>query len=224
MTEGGFDSKGHFNPKIFIPYESMRKVWQYTILTNIKKTLPDTKENAELIDKLFKDYPKGFYAHLPENSKIKSKRHISKYIGRYIRHPATANYRLYGYDGKWVTFWYRDNQEVVHFKTMSVFEFIEAIIQHIPDRQFKMIRHYGAYSQKKKHKYRMYLSLESLTQMKLDDFKRNRPWICPRCGSAMRIIRFRKKGPPDSLTFGERLTDWLLILDRGLVPQISITK
>ncbi len=55
---------------------------------------------------------------------------------------------------------------------MDVFEFIEAIIQHIPDKQFKMIRHYGAYSRKKKRKYRRYLSLQSLTQMKLDDFGR----------------------------------------------------
>lgn len=84
MTEGGFDSKGHFNAKVFIPYKSMRKVWQYTILTNLKKALPDIKENAEFINRLFKDYPNGFYAHLPENSRIKSKRHISKYIGRYI--------------------------------------------------------------------------------------------------------------------------------------------
>ncbi len=70
-----------------------------------KKALPDTKENAKFIDRLL-DYPNGFYAHLPKESRIKSKRDVSKYVGRYVRHPAIANYRLYGYDGEKVTFWY----------------------------------------------------------------------------------------------------------------------
>lgn len=224
MTEGGFDSKGHFNPKVFIPYKSMRKVWQYTFLTNLKRALLDTKENAEFINKLFKDYPNGFYAYLPEKSQIKSKKQISKYVGRYIRHPAIANYRLYGYDGKWVTFWYKDNQGSVHYKTMDVFEFIEALIQHIPDTQFKMIRHYGAYCRKKKRMFKRYLSLRSLTQLKLYDLKRKGLNICPKCGYYMRVVDFRKKGPPNSPIFGEKLTDWQHILDRGLVQSISITK
>ena len=224
MTEGGFDSKAHFNPKVFIPYKSMRKVWQYTILTNLKKALSDTKVNAEFIDRLFKDYPNGFYAHLPEKSRIKSKRHISKYVGRYIRHPAIANYRLCGYDGKHVTFWYKDNQGKVHYKTMGVFKFIEGIIQHIPDRQFKMIRHYGAYCRKRKRMFKRYLPLRSLTQLKLYDFKRKGLDICPNCGCHMRVVDFRKKGPPDSPAFGERLFDWQHMLDRGFVQSISITE
>jgi len=31
---------------------------------------------------------------------------------------------------------------------MEVQEFIKALIQHIPDRNFKMIRYYGAYSRR----------------------------------------------------------------------------
>jgi hypothetical protein len=110
MTEGGFDRKGNFIPKTHIHYESMRRVWQYKLLTNLKKALPKTRENARLIDGLFKDYPNGFYAHLPPESRITSMRMVARYIGRYIRHPAIANCRLYGYDGKNVTFWYKDNQ------------------------------------------------------------------------------------------------------------------
>jgi len=38
---------------------------------------------------------------------------------------------------------------VLHpFGRMSVDEFISAIIQHVPERQFKMIRYYGSYSRK----------------------------------------------------------------------------
>ena len=40
--------------------------WQYQVLTNLKKALPKMKENAKLIDRMFKDYPEGFYVHAPE--------------------------------------------------------------------------------------------------------------------------------------------------------------
>ena len=49
------------------------------------------------------------------------------------------------------------NGKKKHYKTMPVFEFIKAIIQHIPDRNFKMIRYYGAYCRKLKKRYLFYL-------------------------------------------------------------------
>jgi hypothetical protein len=71
---------------------------------NIKKALPDTKENIWLIHELFQDYPNGFYAYLPEERRITSKRRIIEYVGRYVRHPAIANNRISAYNGKEVTF------------------------------------------------------------------------------------------------------------------------
>ena len=139
MTEGGFDKQGNFVHKWFIPARAMRKTWQYQVLTRFKKALPKTPEVSELINSLFKMYD-GFYVYLPKETRIRSKREVSRYVGRYIRHPAIANSRICGYDGKNVIFWYRDNQDVKHYKTMTVDDFIRAIIQHIPDRQFKMIR------------------------------------------------------------------------------------
>lgn len=76
----------------------MRKTWQYQVLTNFKKALPKTKENALLIDRLFKEYSNGFYAYLHKESRINSITAVSKYVGRYVRHPAIANYRICKYD------------------------------------------------------------------------------------------------------------------------------
>jgi hypothetical protein len=126
----------------------LRRTWQYQVLTNLKKALPRTKENAKLIDVLFKDYPKGFYIHAPEESRITSRHKISRYVARYVRHPAIANSRICGYNGREVSFWYVDRNYVKQYKTMSVDEFISALIQHVPERQFKMIRYYGSYSRK----------------------------------------------------------------------------
>lgn len=209
MTEGGFDRTGEFKRKTIISFKAMRKVWQYSLLTNLKKVLPKTKEINEFIDDLFKDYREGFYAHLPESSRIKGKRAVSKYVGRYVRHPAIANFRLMGYDGKHVSFWYKDNQGDRHEKTMTVDEFMAAIVQHIPKRQFKMIRHYGAYSRGKKGRYKRYRSRRSIESGKIEDFKKKRPWICPNCGSGMRVVGYRKTGPPIDASFGEKIVDWV---------------
>ena len=42
--------------------------------------------------------------------------------------------------------WYKDDKGIKYFVTMEVRVFIKALIQHIPDTNFKMIRYYGTYS------------------------------------------------------------------------------
>jgi len=96
-------------------------------------------------------------------------------------------------------------------KTMSVYDFIHAIIQHVPERQFKMIRYYGAYCRKWKSKYRGYLSHSSIKQCKIDE-NGDKSWPrCPNCGSRLQFVRFFKKGPPiipEKRVFGTKLDDW----------------
>lgn len=212
VTEGGFDKYGKFVPKEIIPAEAMRKTWQYQVLTRFKEALPKTQEMSLFIDSLFKKYSNGFYAYLPKESRITSKKQISSYVGRYVRHPAIANSRLCSYDGKNVTFWYVDNEKKKHYKTMPVFEFIKAIIQHIPNKNFKMIRYYGAYCRKLKRKYSFYLIQESITYANIDDSKNKRTRICPVCGSQMEFVIYWKKGPPYNAIFGSNIDDWRYIL------------
>lgn len=126
---------------------------------------------------------------------------------RYVRHPAIANTRICGYDGKTVTFWFKDNGGVKNIVSMAIFEFIEALIQHIPNRQFKMIRYYGAYARKWKSKFKFYLQ-ESITQFKLSDFPKNRGICCLVCGHLMEFMLYWKKGPPSKHVFGEKIDDW----------------
>lgn len=207
VTEGGFDRQGRFIPKKFIPAYALRKTWQYQVLSRFKKALPKTKEMSALIDSLFKKYD-GFYAHLPAESRITSKRQIARYVGRYVRHPAIANSRICGYDGANVTFWYEDNEDIRHYRTMTTFEFIQAIIQHIPERNFKMIRYYGAYCRKWKRRYGLSVKQGSITQSKLGDFQKNRAIKCPVCGHPMEFVMYWKKGPPEKSVFGGKIEDW----------------
>jgi len=164
-----------------------------------------------LIDRVFKDYLKGFSVFAPKESRITSRHKIPKYVARYVRHPAIANSRICGYNGKEVTFWYIDRNDIKHYKTMSVDEFIPAIIQQVPERQFKMIRYYGAYCRKWKSRYKRYLSHSSIRQCKIGEFV-DKSWPrCPKCGSRMEFVMLFKKDPPiipAKWKIGTKLDDW----------------
>jgi len=62
-----------------------------------------------------------------------------------------------GYDGKEIKFYYDDEEDGKrHYVTMSVDEFITALLIHIPDKQFKTIRYYGVYHRRKKRFFKYY--------------------------------------------------------------------
>jgi len=172
----------------------------------LKGVVDDTLENRRLIDYLFNRYPEGFYIRAKDT--INNKKKMIKYIGRYIRHPAVAESRIVSYDGKQVVFWYEDDNDIRHYVTMDVEEFIHAVIDHIPDTQFKTIRHYGAYSRGIKRKFKKLLGLASIVQTKL--IKINELWspTCPKCGKKMDFVCSGKGEPPPRLKFGERIGDW----------------
>lgn len=211
MLEGGFNKYRKFVHTKFISYKAMRRTWQYHVLTMLKKVLPPTPRYDRLIDACFKKYPEGFYIHMPPESRISSKRKVANYVGRYIRHPAIANTRISDYDGSTVTFWYYEDaikKDKRQFITLDVEEFIRRIIQHIPEKHFKMIRYYGAYCRKWKRKYSRYLLLGSITQSKITTFPRKRCYRCPNCGTKLEFDFKWGKPPPFEREFGEFIDDW----------------
>lgn len=206
VTEGGFKKNGIWVDVNYFPFKMLRRSWQYQLLTGLGKMLEDTCENRGFIDGLFKRYPKGFYVRAKDT--INNKKGMVKYIGRYIRHPAVAESRIISYDGKEVIFWYKDDDNIVHYVTMGVDEFIHAVIDHIPDKQFKTIRHYGVYSRGIKRKFKRLWSLGSIAQTKLTKFIESWAPICPNCGKKMEYVLSGKGKPPPKWNFGERIRDW----------------
>ena len=80
---------------------------------------------------------------------------------------------------------------------MKIEDFMLALLQHIPDRQFKMIRHYGTYSRRTKKIYAKHLR-RSINNCKPENLIKNSRIRCPKCGSIMEKVGFtRKKPPPD---------------------------
>jgi len=126
-----------------IPMVLLRRKVQYHVLTNLRKVIPRTRENLQLIDEMFKRYPKGFVVY--DSGKAKNRNGLVRYIVRCIRHLAIANSRLMKYDEESVTFWYEHNKEQ-YTVALKVFDFIESVIKHISQKHQKLIRYYGLLS------------------------------------------------------------------------------
>lgn len=169
VTMGGMTKTGEWKGYDFLPFEMLRKQWQTIVLKLIRKelTVAEKKPIQSKLQKAFSDNGKGFYVHAP-----KQKGNVKKqlqYIGRYIRRPAIGLNRIEEYDGQSVSFVDTDKVDGrKKIETLSVEEFISRLIRHIPDEQFKMIRHYGMYARR----------IKTLCKKLLNEWqKKARRWI-----------------------------------------------
>lgn len=149
VSMGGMKESGEWKSHDFIPFTMLRKQWQTVVLKLIRKSImPEEKKKVQpLLQQAYANNVDGFYIYAPKQ-KGNFKEQL-KYIGRYMRRPAIGINRIVDYDGEIVSFRYHDKtdgQEKI--ETIPVEEFIGRIIKHIPDEQFKVIRHYGIYSRR----------------------------------------------------------------------------
>ncbi|MDP3766165.1 MAG: transposase [Nanoarchaeota archaeon] len=130
-----FNPHLHIMTNLNINFDSkFNKLWRKVILKNLKSTS--------------NKYYYGYYVW--SDNKIIKPKLIAKYIGRYVRHPAIANARIAEYNKRYVKFFYKDAHRRNLLVRKSVRNFISSLIQHIPPKQFKTIRYYGAYSKNKR--------------------------------------------------------------------------
>jgi len=201
VSMGGITRKGEWKSYDYIPFKMLRKQWQTVVLKLIRNhlTAKEKKNVQPLLQKAYSQNGEGFYVHAPQQ-----RGHVKeqlRYIGRYIRRPAIGLNRIEDYDGHNVTFTYtdkRDNQK--KRLTLSVEAFISRLIRHIPDEQFKTIRHYGMYSRKTKTlSKKLLMAWQKVTKrwvIKVNKVLRRRTWrermiatgnkdphICPKCGN-----------------------------------------
>ena len=192
VTEGGYNKEGKFiSSGNYIPYNALHKNWEYNILKALNKCLP-----KGIVEEAYRRYPDGFCVYVRKD-RISSRKGLAKYIGRYVRHPAIANTRIFNYNGEAVRFYWKDHEDNIHFKIMIADDFISAIIQHIPEKNQKLVRYYGAYSRKKKR------GIKSSTIKTFNEHKRD---YCPKCHEKMEFILYSEGDkPPDK----NKLSVWL---------------
>lgn len=203
VTEGAID-KGinWWKPVNYIPYPYLKKSWQKVLLDIIKKHF-NCYQTRQLVSRLYKEYPKGFYVNAKR--RLNDTRQAVKYIGRYLARAAIAEYRIINYDGEEVTFWYK-NHDYGHkvVVTIGVLEFIGRITQHIAPKGFRTVRRYGVYSRTKNkiskeivhlYNFMKQMSIKNLIEekKKINERKKNwkeriiesfgvNPILCDKCG------------------------------------------
>ena len=123
---------------------------------------------------------------------------VVKYTGRYLGRPVIATSRTGRYDGGSVTFHYNRHEDGRYVEeTIPVMEFIQRLIQHIPQKHYKMIRYGGLYARhreidKKLHravsreKHHVYRSFNQWRTAILSAFGYD-PLKCE-CGTAMLFL------------------------------------
>ncbi len=161
ITEGASGNSIVWKNFNYFPYFMLRKKWQTTLLFNLEKELGKSYFRS-LKNFIYSNHSSGFYVYAKPS--LNSSYDVVNYIIRYISRPAMAQSRILDYDGSTVTFWYQrheDNKKII--EKIPVSEFIERLIVHIPDEQFKMLRYYGIYSKKSKHDDKIIKRLKSST-------------------------------------------------------------
>lgn len=192
ICDGYMDKDNVFHKYDHFHYETLRRSFMKILLDKIyqflKKNYNDeTKNFYKLKCFLYKKYKAGFYAYGPKidsSSKIAIKS-LSKYIARYVSHPAIAESRILDLDyiNKTITFQYEPHQDDhtddpsqklgTQIITESVFDFMAKLIRHIPDKGFHLVRYYGFYSNrttKNKNRYEALYTNQEIIRMKNDNY------------------------------------------------------
>lgn len=168
MTDGGLDESEEWHPLGYIRYQIIHRKWQYYLLGMVKEVLSGVAGVAELIDALWRQYPKGFVAHLQEEAVPKIAK-LAQSIAKYVVSPPMALARLVSYapESGQVTYWYRDHRtgrkEEVKLERE---QFIGRMVQTILPKGFQRVRYYGlqATCKLKKVRVRLQTALQKLVQ------------------------------------------------------------
>lgn len=143
ITEGGFSDDGFWRVVKHFNYSLLRKSFQTALLGLLESRIgPSFKTTKALIYRKDKN---GFYVYAKPN--LCDTDAVIKYISRYLGRPVIALKRIDSYDGSHVTFHYNRHEDNAFVKkTLPAIDFIKLLIQHIPEKHFKMTRYYGLYA------------------------------------------------------------------------------
>ena len=167
LSEGGVSDNSNFDFLTwqecnFFPEKVLKERFKYYLIKYLREwagknkySVPETIKQ-EWIGKIGcnnlysltqKLYNITWYVHIGE--KLENADFTVKYIGRYAKRPSISEANIIGYsrEKKTVTFRYQDKYtDTEKTETITVMDFIGRLVRHIPEKNFRMIRHYGIYA------------------------------------------------------------------------------
>jgi hypothetical protein len=146
ISEGGYSDDGFWRSVKHFNYTYLRNAFRTALLNEMEAKLGPSFKKVK--SACYKNHKYGFYVYAKPNRC--DPKTVTKYIGRYLGRPVIATSRIDKYDGDFVTFHYNRHEDDAYVEeTIPVMQFIERLIQHIPEKHFKMIRYGGLYARKR---------------------------------------------------------------------------
>ena len=98
-TSGGYDGQGErWEHLQYLPYELLRRKWQWHLLTMLRQTLR-TEAIAQLVDTCFRQYPNGLVTNVQKGQVPAQAQSVARYVAKYVVSPPIAVRRIDRYDG-----------------------------------------------------------------------------------------------------------------------------
>jgi len=206
-TSGGYEAQGACWEHLqYLPYNLLRRTWQWHLLTMLRQTLK-TEAINQLVDACFRKYPNGLVSNVQKGTVPAQAQSVARYVAKYVVSPPIAVRRIDRYDGKCVTYHYRSHRtDRLEHETVPVDTFIGRMVQHTLPKGFKRIRYYGVQATKTfaKVKGMIHAALAKVEEVVKGAVKiiarltyRQRyeqstgrdPFQCPHCGEEMAVWR-----------------------------------
>jgi hypothetical protein len=206
-TSGGYDGPGErWEHLTYLPYELLRRKWQWHLLTMLRQTLQTDTVN-QLVDTCFRKYPNGLVTNVQKGAVPSQYQSLARYVAKYVVSPPISVRRIDRYDGAQVTYHYRSHRtNRVERETVAVETFIGRMVQHTMPKGFKRIRYYGVQATKTFAKVKVAIQaaiakvegvikgavkiIARLTYRQRSEQSTGRdPLICPHCRSEMGVWR-----------------------------------
>lgn len=195
VSEGGIGNSGLWRAKTHFNYTFLRNAFRTALLNLMEQKLGSSFKKIK--SRCYREHKEGFYVYAKPNKC--NPKVVTKYIGRYLGRPVIATSRIDAYDGESVTFHYnRHEDEQLVVETIPVMEFIQRLIQHIPEKHFKQIRYYGLYARNRETDKKLNSAISKEKRSILLSFNRWRdcilssfgydPLKCPCCGETMLFL------------------------------------
>lgn len=207
LTEGGFSDDGFWRVVKYFSYPYLRTAFQTALLNEMQAQIGSSFKKVK--SSIYRKDKKGFYVYAKPN--LCDPDTVVKYISRYLGRPVIATSRIDSYDGEQVTFHYNRHEDHAYIeRTLPVLEFIKLLVQHIPEKHFKMTRYYGLYARHReidkqlaktvpKSKHKILLDFNHWRTLILLSFGYD-PLECPNCGQKMIFLELYHNHKRVSLT------------------------
>lgn len=137
-------------------FENLRKTWQYELNRLLKQRFG--RQVQKYIDQSYMRQNKGFYVYAKSDPRFhgphsKNVNECVNYMMRYAARPAMAESRIVSYDRvKDEVVWFYDDhktEERIYVRESSL-DLLKRMIIHIHEKEFRTVRYYGFYNNKKK--------------------------------------------------------------------------